>query len=863
MSKRIMSLLLCLTLVMTPAFNTYALEADDMESFGTVEFHEHQYDYTDNGDGTHDGICSVENCYYSIKNEEHDFLDGECTKCGAKEEVETVDETELVIQNGDEFNDENEEKKEELDEIEEIYPAFDQSATVNGVVVTVTASEGVFPSDAQLSVERVSRSDREFAEGAVEDVRDEDMVVAVSYIFDIKVLDSDGNEIQPTDEQSVTVSFSTVEVADSNLETDVYHISDDGEAEKLITETNGEEVSAETDGFSFYTLEFTYHELQYVMEGDSTISLNEILNTIGLEGEVSDVECSNEDLFFASKDGDDWIVTAHRAFTSEEWMKVIISDVVYRIEVTDAVFSDSITELINMTQEDYNRKVNDFIFDSRWKNGISYVESYYYPGNAYTCFGYACDFVCKVYDIHKKANRGIFYTDMNEVSAGDVIQSSEKDAYGDPEHTAVVLGRDGDRLWTAEANYSGKVRIGWDNYTLSNSKITAGNRHFTIGYHFVDIEEVEPTTFEYNDDGVLIGFDHTENGNITIPKGVVEIGVNAFNMLSIDHFDDELTSVIIPDTVKRIGEFAFCGAQIKEIVIPDSVEEIDSFCFTYSDLERIRVGSGVKKLDAVFDKCNKLTSAILSEGIEEIEYTFSYCPLLETVQLPSTLVKIGEFSFVDCTSLKTVILQNNLEIIDRLAFDGCSSLESIVLPDSLKEIGDYAFRETGLKKIVIPDNVEIIANGCFDSCSELEEAYIGKGVKRLGSVFHDCSKLKTVRLSEGTERLSGTFMFCASLESIELPESLKVIDYGTFKGCSSLKSIALPNSTEKIYNFAFSETGITEIDIPSSVSNLGLSAFNNCRSLKKVTLPKGVRLDDNVFDGCTSLTDVYYCGTEE
>lgn len=356
MSKRIMSLLLCLTLVMTPAFNTYALEADDMESFGTVEFHEHQYDYTDNGDGTHDGICSFENCYYSIKNEEHDFLDGECSKCGANEEVETVDEKELVIRNnGDEFNDENEEKKEELDEIEEIYPAFDQSATVNGVVVTVTASEGVFPSDAQLSVKRVSRSDKEYAEGAVEDVRDEDMVVAVSYTFDIKVLDSEGNELQPADNHKVMVLFSTVEVADSNLETDVYHISDDGEAEKLDIEINDGEVSAETDGFSYYTVEFTYHELQYVMEGDSTISLNEILNTLGLEGEVSDVECSNEELFSVSKDGDDWIVTAHQAFTSEEWMKVTINEVLYVIDVTDAITGNyNINSAVQWARSNYN-----------------------------------------------------------------------------------------------------------------------------------------------------------------------------------------------------------------------------------------------------------------------------------------------------------------------------------------------------------------------------------------------------------------------------------------------------------------------------------------------------------------------------
>ncbi|MBR0229790.1 MAG: hypothetical protein IJL94_00195, partial [Erysipelotrichaceae bacterium] len=232
-----------------------------------------------------------------------------------------------------------EEEQSEVEERQEetVSPAFEQSTTVNGVIVSVSAPEGIFPADAELSVTTVSIADQESVENIVEDVRDMDAVVAVSYTFDIKVLDSEGNEIQPADDQKVTVAFSTEEVADSNLETDVYHISDDGEAEKLETEINDDEVCAETDGFSFYTVEFTYHELQYVMEGDTTISLREVLDVIGLEGEVSAVECSNEELFSASMEDGEWFVTAHQAFTSEEWMKVNIHGVDYTVEVTDQI----------------------------------------------------------------------------------------------------------------------------------------------------------------------------------------------------------------------------------------------------------------------------------------------------------------------------------------------------------------------------------------------------------------------------------------------------------------------------------------------------------------------------------------------
>ena len=116
-------------------------------------------------------------------------------------------------------------------------------------------------------------------------------------------------------------------------------------AEKLPVETDGDTAIAETDGFSLYTVEFTYNNKQYVLPGDSEAALSEVLDTVGLTGEVSAVEVSDESLFSAKKckasnDGDGkipekdgngnavedengtWFVFAHKAFSTEEWMKV-------------------------------------------------------------------------------------------------------------------------------------------------------------------------------------------------------------------------------------------------------------------------------------------------------------------------------------------------------------------------------------------------------------------------------------------------------------------------------------------------------------------------------------------------------------
>ncbi|MBP3215647.1 MAG: hypothetical protein J6M58_05385, partial [Clostridium sp.] len=222
------------------------------------------------------------------------------------------------------------------------YPGFEMSRTVGGVKVTVSADEGVFPEDAVLSVTQVPIRSAEEADAAVEKERDSGKTVAVSYTFDIRVLDKDGNELQPGEEGKVRVSFAMAETADRNLETDVYHIREDERsgdltAEKLESEVDErtETVTAETDGFSLYTVEFTYNSLQYVMPGGTVVPLADVLDTVGLTGNVSAVEVSDSTLFSASNESGDWVITSHQPFSSTEWMKVALNGIVYEITVTD------------------------------------------------------------------------------------------------------------------------------------------------------------------------------------------------------------------------------------------------------------------------------------------------------------------------------------------------------------------------------------------------------------------------------------------------------------------------------------------------------------------------------------------------
>lgn len=231
-------------------------------------------------------------------------------------------------------------------------PAFDQEVNVDGTKVRVRAEEGTFPTDAQLNVTKVLGAESERAEAAVERKRESGKNVGASFTFDVCVLNKEGEELQPADGKKVEVSFARAEVANANLEPSVYHVheSKGGEsteapvAERLDVRERDNTVTATTDGFSYYTVEFTYGELQYVMEGDATVPLANILQAVGLVGEPTDAVSHAPELFAARRDeSGTWQVTALQPFQTTERLSVVIDGIAYDIVVTDDVTNANLT----------------------------------------------------------------------------------------------------------------------------------------------------------------------------------------------------------------------------------------------------------------------------------------------------------------------------------------------------------------------------------------------------------------------------------------------------------------------------------------------------------------------------------------
>ena len=210
------------------------------------------------------------------------------------------------------------------------------------VTVSVTADPDTFPAGARLFVVAIPREQRASVDAAVESSRPAGASVALSYVFDITVRDASGVELQPAPGKQVKVSFCMDPVADRNLDTRVYHVTEEPngglEATELAVTTAGETASVMTDGFSLYTVEFTYGEKTFVLASDDSATLEFILEYVGLTGSVSAVEVSDSSLIgLEPMEGGFTRVYPKTAFTTQEWLRVTIDGVPYDISLTDTI----------------------------------------------------------------------------------------------------------------------------------------------------------------------------------------------------------------------------------------------------------------------------------------------------------------------------------------------------------------------------------------------------------------------------------------------------------------------------------------------------------------------------------------------
>ena len=190
----------------------------------------------------------------------------------------------------------------------------------------------------------------------------------------------------------------------------------------------------------------------------------------------------------------------------------------------------------------------------------------------------------------------------------------------------------------------------------------------------------------------------------------------------------------------------------------DYCEIVKSYEHLYGDVY-VGVYHDEKKIlgiqDQAFYNRDGITNIYMLDGMLYIgEYAFAECELLETVELPASLKKLGKNAFENCKSLKKVVFPEDMTEIPEYAFAGCTALEEIVIPANIKTIGENAFAGcTSLKKITFltedivkegdkkgddpivvgQRGIDTLDFSIFDRCDELVEIILPKTIKNVNA----------------------------------------------------------------------------------------------------------------------------------
>lgn len=216
----------------------------------------------------------------------------------------------------------------------------------------------------------------------------------------------------------------------------------------------------------------------------------------------------------------------------------------------------------------------------------------------------------------------------------------------------------------------------------------------------------------------------------------------------------------------------------------------------------------------------------------------------------STYYSVTGYSGTD-TEIAIPSTYNNLPVkeIGLLAFSQNYDLQSVFIPNSITKIGDYAFDScTSLSNVIFEQNSQLDTIGMYGFCSiAITQITIPASVTEIGFVaFDSCTSLQTVTFEEGSKlKTINTQAFAATaITSIIIPASVTYID--AFNKCYELETVIF-------------EQG-------SKLQTIGSATFVECTNLKSIVIPASVTTiiaDDNYpdpFHNCFSLSTIYYGG---
>lgn len=182
------------------------------------------------------------------------------------------------------------------------------------------------------------------------------------------------------------------------------------------------------------------------------------------------------------------------------------------------------------------------------------------------------------------------------------------------------------------------------------------------------------------------------DGRLVIPDDMPEIPDRLFDAHGGNHSVNQLVSVVVPGTVKSIGERAFGDCKnLEEVILSEGLERIGSNAFTGCEkLKRLQLPASIKEIDGrAFIHCGLTEPVFSADGKVLICYP-PECGDSEYA-VPEGVEKIVWGAFWEPKHLTKVTLPESLKLICSLAFIRCDFTEIDVPKNTEIEDGAFSF----------------------------------------------------------------------------------------------------------------------------------------------------------------------------
>ena len=393
-------------------------------------------------------------------------------------------------------------------------------------------------------------------------------------------------------------------------------------------------------------------------------------------------------------------------------------------------------------------------------------------------------------------------------------------------------------------------------WTLDEGILTISGTGAMYNYHTVD----NPSPWDGNG----------QIKEVRIESGVTSIGDYAF-------FNCGLENLTIPDTLTRIGNFAFfclyaeTGTSITSITIPDGVISIGTSAFAWwTSLESVTIPESVTSIGAgAFVSCFDLTEITIPDGVTIIgDDTFYMCSDLRSITIPSTVTCIGKAAFYMCDGLTDVyytgtdaewalieIGEDNEKLTGVVIHYGAVHEHQPMIDPAVEptctELGWTEGVHCSICGEILVEPIKIPADHDWGSviCIWNEDHTAATATRTCKRNTEHQETETTAEITHAvtespTESSSGTYTYCAAFSNpaFGLQRQETVIP-----ALADMQTMRLPENLEIAEQEAFAGSN-PEAVILSEGCEIGTGAFAGCSNIRYVWIPKTVtNIGDTTF----------------